>query len=936
MNHAKHAGRSLLRHLGVAVAAAIPVAACTTRQVPGELVATTSSAIFANGGFETGAAGAPPPSWTVQPYLNDGITVQTPQTRAGLDLAAGGKPLTTTIAGVDQPDPDLGVAASLRWPKFGAQCALVNFHSSTTYGNGQNVNSLSQIMTIGAGDVDPSDGQVHVRFVVAPVLQNPVHAPNQQPYYLVQLTDVTQNALLYSDFNLSGQPGIPWKTVNGGTANEIDYTDWQVVDISPVGGTLAMGDMVKLEIIASGCSLGGHFGEIYVDGSPSGPVLPGLFVSGSGPSQANACSNITYKLAYQNGDVVAATGVTVAFNTPPNTTYQSINAPGLTCVTPAVGMAGLVTCTVGDLAAGATGSFTVTVNIGCAATGTIVAGNYFIQGTGIELLLGSHVLTTIGCTLDSQCAAGQWCNESASACTATLANGAAIPTDTAHTNPTLTGVCSAQAGALVCTSQVCDSADNECGYATGDGPCTTMNGATVCRSGACSANGTCEPAGGCNVDADCGTGNWCNNLAGAGACQPKVINGQPVPGGSCVTAVALRACVSAVCIASGALAGTCEACASDVNCAAPAPVCSLASATCVQCTTAEMGACTGATPVCDPTKLTCAACNGDNGSTATLACPTTADPYCAAAGTCGKCASNADCATGHAGTICGTTTGACGTTCAVDTDCPMADWCTAAGVCTPKTANGQPVPTPAPINGTCTMAIGARVCMSGVCDTADNKCGYASGDGNCTAADAGADAGTGAAVCRSLSCASTGPSSGKCACLVDTDCSGTTPACDAASGTCVQCTAANETACTAGTPTCDVVGQVCVAAASDAGADVASQGGVDAQSVDANDAAMVGNDASDAAVVDASDAEATNANDAQVADASDAAAAEDTGTVEPPPSTTGGTIEGGGLSCSMSRAPTAPGGGLLALPLVLFAGLLGSARRARRSNHRAN
>ena len=385
---------SVLRFVAVGLAAVATVAACTTREGPqGERTGTTSSALFANGGFETGAANAPPVSWTVQPYLNPnpgGVTIQTPETRAGLNLATGGKPLTDTIAAVNQADPDLGAGASLRVCRYGNQCARVNFHSSTTYGNGENVNSLLQTMTVGAGDVDPSDGKVHVRFVVAPVLQNPAHAVNEQPYYMVQLTDLTTGTLLYSDFNLSAQPGVPWKTVNGGTANEIDYTDWSLVDITPTGNSLAMGDMVKLEVIAGGCSLGGHFGEIYLDGL--GPTVPGLFVTGTGPAQANAGTSVTYALSYHNGGGSAETGVVIDFTTPPNTTYQSISPPaGATCVTPAVGAAGTVTCTFsGSVAAGASGSFTIMVAINAGTTGSITAGTYDIQSAQETALLGNR------------------------------------------------------------------------------------------------------------------------------------------------------------------------------------------------------------------------------------------------------------------------------------------------------------------------------------------------------------------------------------------------------------------------------------------------------------------------------------------------------------------------------------------------------------------
>ena len=62
-----------------------------------ERVSETQSAVVANGGFETGAAGVAPPSWTVQTFLNNGITVQSPQTRAGLNLQPGGNALTLSL-----------------------------------------------------------------------------------------------------------------------------------------------------------------------------------------------------------------------------------------------------------------------------------------------------------------------------------------------------------------------------------------------------------------------------------------------------------------------------------------------------------------------------------------------------------------------------------------------------------------------------------------------------------------------------------------------------------------------------------------------------------------------------------------------------------------------------------------------------------------------
>jgi hypothetical protein len=514
-----------------------------------------------------------------------------------------------------------------------------------------------------------------------------------------------------------------------------------------------------------------------------------------------------------------------------------------------------------------------------------------------------------GCVLNADCPASQGiCDPTTNLCAPCNGDFGSAAT---HACPTaVAGRCLiADAGLGTCVAcsgpSDCSNPQPVCSSAGACAPCNGDNGSTASSPCPLAASPYCNTTTGacgavCFQDPECDAGSWCNDLADAGVCQPKSANGQPVPGGGCVASVATRACVSTTCVATGTLSGTCEACANDTNCAAPTPVCNSATATCVQCTTAEAAVCTGATPVCDPTKLTCAACTGDNGSTATLPCPTTANPFCAAAGTCGKCTSSSDCTASHAGPVCGTATGACGSTCTVDTDCVAADWCTQAGVCTPKTPNGQAVPATAPINGTCTAMNGARTCVSGVCDTADNKCGYASGDGTCSPGDAG----TGPTVCRSMICATAGPNSNKCAqCASDTDCSGATPACDATSSTCVQCTVANTSACAVGTPACDVATHVCVAVAADAGAEGATEADAGA------DAGMDASTSYDATV--------------EAGEPSEAAAP------EPPASTTGGTIEGGGLSCSASGAPSESGEGSLVVTFALALCALGTSRRRR-------
>ncbi len=356
-----------------------------------------------------------------------------------------------------------------------------------------------------------------------------------------------------------------------------------------------------------------------------------------------------------------------------------------------------------------------------------------------------------GCNVDADCTGGDWCDESTHTCTPQIPNGGAIPSDPPHTSPTLNGTCSAQAGALVCVSGVCDPGDNDCGYANGDGPCTTTNGSTVCRSGQCSPNaGVCVPAGGCAVDADCAAGDWCDNPTFT--CVPKIPNGSPVPtvpghapplDGTCTPAAGSDVCVSGV---------------------------------------------------CDPSDDDCGYANGDG-----------------------------PCTAGNGGTVC--RSGACSTTgtceppggCNVDADCATGNWCDeTTHTCEPQVANGVLVPTdPAhndpTLNGTCSPAAGTLVCQSGVCDTVDNECGYADGDGPCTAT-------SGMTVCRSGNCATTGPGAGTCvACVTDAQCSGATPACDQTTNTCVQCTNTNATACAGATPLCDTGSSTCVPCNGDLG-----------------------------------------------------------------------------------------------------------------------
>ncbi len=961
---------SVLGHSAAAIAGLATAAAGTTPAAPwAEPLARQGSAVFTNGGFETGTAGQPPPPpWAVTDYLNpnpNGVTIQTPQTFAGLNLetqgAACGRtadcvnnyrgsvctaghceavPKTIILSGNNQPDPTLGPLASLRWPRYGAQCALVNQLGALT-----NVNALTQTMTVGAGDVDPNDGQIHVRLVVAPVLEDPGHLPNQQPYFFVQLVNTTQgNAVLYENYNFSNESGVPWKTVMAG-GNTYRYTDWQLIDVAPGSPAINVNDSVTLTIIGAGCSLGGHFGEVYVDGVGEG--IQGLYVSGSAPAQANPGTAITYTLTYANGSGSAETGVLLTFHTPPNTTFASYTTPaGGVCAQ----AGGTVTCTfAGTVAAGATGSMTVTVQINAGiTTGTIVEGNYQISSVEETPLLGNKITTTLGCSLDSQCSKGNFCNESGNACTPTLANGTKVFTDPAHTNPTLDGSCTTAAGTLVCTSAVCDTNDNECGYANGDGtctagdagdaatvcrsgacdpdgkcgyavgdgPCTIATGPTVCRSGVCSVAGTCEAPGTCNVDGDCAAGHWCDESVHA--CTPREPNGTAVPNDPPHTNPTLN--------------GTCTAAAGTLVCVSG---------------------------VCDTADSRCGYANGDGTCTAGDAGDAAAvcrSGACDPDGKCGYAVGDGPCTAVNGGTVC--RSGMCSAdgkceaagSCNVDGDCTGGTWCDeSVHACTAPLANGLAVPTDTPhtsptLNGTCTQAAGALVCASAVCDVHENECGFANGDGPCTLAN-------GPIVCRSGLCSQAGTCEPSGGCNADTDCS-MGKWCDESAHAC-QAPLPNGAPIPTDTPhsnptlngtcnapaatlvcaskVCDAKDNKCGYADGDGPCSAADAGGAVCRSGTCNTSGTCGTmagcttdaDCADPAlpVCDPTTHTCHAAVDAAVADAGLDAGAAEAGAVE---ASDAGYVEGGG--CSIGRTPGARAPSLAG---ILMGGWLVVARRRR-------
>ncbi|MFZ0417401.1 MAG: C25 family cysteine peptidase [Candidatus Sulfotelmatobacter sp.] len=110
------------------------------------------------------------------------------------------------------------------------------------------------------------------------------------------------------------------------------------------------------------------------------------------PTSVAAGSNVTYTQSVTNNGPAAATSVSFTQTTPPNTNFQSITIPGgWTCTNPAVGAAGVITCTIATLAVNATGNFTVVLQVNAGtASGTNIAETATATATNIVPNLTSN------------------------------------------------------------------------------------------------------------------------------------------------------------------------------------------------------------------------------------------------------------------------------------------------------------------------------------------------------------------------------------------------------------------------------------------------------------------------------------------------------------------------------------------------------------------
>jgi hypothetical protein len=237
------------------------------------------------------------------------------------------------------------------------------------------------------------------------------------------------------------------------------------------------------------------------------------------------------------------------------------------------------------------------------------------------------------------------------------------------------------------------------------------------------------------------------------------------------------------------------ACGGDSACGGSTPICDTTSQTCRACT--SNADCSGSTPVCapsgNPKAGLCVACASDSDCDAN---PNTNTPICSLTGTttdtCVACTSSPQCVTAGLEPLCDTSApyaGQCvqclsNTNCTSETDDPTCVSTGTTNICGCLSNTNCPVVAP-------------------ICDTTTNQCEGCTSDAQCSV--------------PTPACQSSGSLMGECTQCSSTNttqCTGATPACDDATGTCVGCTSNAD--CSGTTPICNLTTNVCGPCASNA------------------------------------------------------------------------------------------------------------------------
>ncbi len=236
----------------------------TTAAIFGGLLAVLAmpaSAIYQNGGFETGDF----TGWTTGYGINNGLLGAQPYGEASINLGAGGTFRGAVVgAGADLAN------APIALPFAGAHTARVNNMST-----GGVANFVRQADVISEADRDTTDGKLHVRFSYSVVLEDPGHSPDGQPFFFIAVKNLSKGTTLFEDFSFAGQTGTLFQPIPSppATGSPWFYLDWRQGDV--VVPDSDIGDTIEVYLLGSDCSPTAHTGYAYLDGFGSAIVPPG-------------------------------------------------------------------------------------------------------------------------------------------------------------------------------------------------------------------------------------------------------------------------------------------------------------------------------------------------------------------------------------------------------------------------------------------------------------------------------------------------------------------------------------------------------------------------------------------------------------------------------------------------------------------------------------
>ena len=340
---------------------------------------------------------------------------------------------TTQSAVLDSVASNTPANGNLVWP---ANVARINNPArggnlSSPGGDHTRASSVQQEFTVATADIDtdPVRGQnkVHVRFLGAPMLESAGHTGESLPYYFIDLVKdagTVNEKVLYTSYNYAAQAGVQWSSVTIG-GNTYAYTNWVDYDIPLDANDIQAGDKVQLRVTAAGCSATLHAGAFYlrdVRTEIESAQANTLWITAEGPTAVYShdagvtYTDITYTYTYTNNGTTTVNNVVVQPALPvtsnirnladkQRTTFVSITNPTFgvgTCTAPAgvepvsVDTPWQASCTIGTLAPGETGTFTMTVRVPADTQADSVNNGYYpISGDSVAASTGQLVQTAL-------------------------------------------------------------------------------------------------------------------------------------------------------------------------------------------------------------------------------------------------------------------------------------------------------------------------------------------------------------------------------------------------------------------------------------------------------------------------------------------------------------------------------------------------------------